>query len=340
MTAHPGHSLLVLSVALLAVAGCGGDNGDSEAEAASSKRLFISIGTAPVVGGFFTMGGALGEVLNANPGTHNWQVTAEATKGSQENIRRLVKGEIELALSNAAITYHAVRGDASWGHPYDVQAVMTLAPNIAQFITKSGSGIDRIEDLKGHRIAVGPAGAGFEQFVQPLLAAHGVTYDDFTPINATQGAAVDMLKDGAVAAAFLGGAVPHPAIVSASATLDIVFIPYEESARTQLAADYEFFDAVNVAGGTYRSREEDFPGMNVGNMHLITAADQDEELIYAITKTLYENSEAVIERAAAGRSINAKNVVRDTGTEFHPGAVRYYKEIGIWPQEEAAEPGP
>lgn len=335
MNAHPGRFLLVLSLGLLAFAGCGG--GD-KGEASSSKRVFISIGTAPVVGGFFTMGGALGEVLNANPGTNGWRVTAEATKGSQENIRRLIKGEIELALSNAAITYHAVRGEATWEQPYDVKAVMTLAPNIAQFITRSGSGIERLEDLKGHRIAVGPAGAGFEQFVQPLLAAHGVTYDDFTPINATQGAAVDMLKDGAVAAAFLGGAVPHPAIVSASATLDIVFIPYEEDARLQLAADYEFFDAVNVAGGTYRSREEDFPGMNVGNMHLIAAADQDEELIYEITKTLYENSAAVVERAAAGRSINAKNVVRDTGTEFHPGAIRFYKEIGIWPEEEAAEP--
>ena len=106
----------------------------------------------------------------------------------------------------------------------------------------------------------------------------------------------------------------------------------------QLAAEYEFFDAVSVPGSTYRSLEDDFPGMNVGNMHLITAADQDEELIYEITKTLFENSAAVVERAAAGRSINAENVVRDTGTEFHPGAVRYYKEIGIWPEEEAAEP--
>ena len=334
MTAHSGRSLLVLSVALLAVAACGGGEG----EAASSQRLFISIGTAPVVGGFFTMGGALGEVLNANPGTNNWQVTAEATKGSQENIRRLIKGEIELALSNAAITYHAVRGDASWQQPYDVKAIMTLAPNIAQFITRQGSGIERIEDLEGHRVAVGPAGAGFEQFVEPLLAAHGVTYDDFTPINATQGAAVDMLKDGAIAAAFLGGAVPHPAIVSASATLDIVFIPYDETARAQLAADYEFFDAVDVPASTYRSLEKDFAGMNVGNMHLITAADEDEELIYEITKTLFENSAAVIERAAAGRSINAENVVRDTGTEFHPGAMRYYREIGIWPEEQAAEP--
>ena len=65
-------------------------------------------------------------------------------------------------------------------------------------------------------------------------------------------------------------------------------------------------------------------------MHLITSAAVDEDLIYELTKTIYENRDAVVQRHAAGRAINPRNVVRDTGTEFHPGAIRYYKEIGIW----------
>ena len=66
-------------------------------------------------------------------------------------------------------------------------------------------------------------------------------------------------------------------------------------------------------------------------MHLIVAADQDEDLVYRITKTIYENRESVTAKHPAGRAINPKNVVRDTGTEFHPGAIRYYQEMGIWP---------
>ena len=71
-------------------------------------------------------------------------------------------------------------------------------------------------------------------------------------------------------------------------------------------------------------------------MQLITSADQSEDLIYELTKTIYENRDKVIEKHAAGRAINPGNVVRDTGTQFHPGAVRFYREIGIWPEQEAS----
>ena len=68
-------------------------------------------------------------------------------------------------------------------------------------------------------------------------------------------------------------------------------------------------------------------------MHLIAAASADEELIYQLTRTIYENRARVTERHAAGRAINPEVVIRHTGTDFHPGAIRYYKEIGIWPEQ-------
>ena len=71
--------------------------------------------------------------------------------------------------------------------------------------------------------------------------------------------------------------------------------------------------------------------MNVGNMQLITRASLDEKTVYEFTKSLYENRAEVVKRHPAGRAINPKNIVRDTGTPFHPGAIRYFKEIGIWP---------
>jgi len=319
-------------VSLLALAGCGG--GEETGDQAGTERRFLSVGAAPPGGTFFQVGGAIAEVLNAHG--EGWQVTNEATKGSQENIRRLAKGELDLALANSAITYFAVRGESGWDRVYPMRTVMTLAPNVALFITSASSGIRTLADVKGKRVVVGPAGAGFEFFVGPLLEAHGVTYDDFTPLNNTQPGAVDMLGDGSAAAAFLGGAVPTASITQASTSQDLFFIPFDTQAIDQLTATFMFFNHATIPAGTYRGQDEDFHGLDVGTMHLITSAGADEELIYELTKIIYENREEVTAKHAAGRAINPANVVRDTGTEFHPGAIRYFKEIGIWPEPEGS----
>ena len=294
------------------------------------KRQFLSVGTAPPGGAFFVVGGAIAEVVNQNAGTLNWEVSAEATKGTQENIRRLVRGELEFALANAAISYFAVRGEGAWKKKHEINTVMTLAPNVALFITPKSSGVKKIADLKGKRVVVGPAGAGFKYFLEPILKAHGVTYEDFTPRYNTQAGSVDMLADGSAAAAFLGGAVPTASITQACASQNILFIPFEEEAKQHLFKTYPFFNAKTIPAETYRGQDEPFNGMNVGAMHLVTSASLDEETVYQFTKTLYENRAQVVERHPAGRAINPKNIVKDTGTSFHPGAIRYYKEIGIW----------
>ena len=332
---HPGSMrrswISFVSISLLSLIACGGGDG-GEGDAAPSQR-FLSVGTAPPGGAFFVVGGAFAEVLNTyGPG---WDVTAEATKGSLENIRRLDSGELDLAVLNAAITYFAVRGEGNWEKAYPLKAIMTLAPNVAVFITPESSGVRSLSDLRGKRVVVGPAGAGWEAFVQPILGAHGVTYDDFEPLNNTQAAAVDNLADGSAAAAFLGGAVPTASVVQATSSQDILIVPFDEEARQTLIQDYPFFYEQVIPGGTYRGQDEDFLGLDVGSMHLAVAAGADEELIYQITKTIYEHREDVTAKHPAGRAINPNNAVRDTGVEFHPGAIRFYREIGIWTDDQS-----
>ncbi len=296
------------------------------------KRQFFSVGTAPPGGAFFVVGGAIAQVVSDNVGDLNWEVAAEATKGTQENIRRLARGELEFALANAAISYFAVRGEGAWKRKQPIRAVMTLAPNVALFITQKSSEVKRLVDLKGKRVVVGPAGAGFEYFLKPILDAHGVTYADFTPLNNTQAGAVNMLADGSAVAAFLGGAVPTASITQAASSQDILFIPFDSKVKERLINDYPFFESATIPAETYRNQDEPFDGMNVGAMHLITSNDLAEEDVYRFTKILYEHRAEVVKKHPAGKAINPKNIVKDTGTTFHPGAVRYYKEIGIWPK--------
>lgn len=317
------NSLLFVILILLLSVGC-----DKE-----QKRQFISIGTAPIGGAFATVGGAIADVVNRNSVDKNWEVTAEGTKGSQENIRLLVKEDrtIEFALANAAISYFAVRGEGAWETPHPIRSVMTLAPNVALFVTRKSSGITTIADMKGKRVVVGPAGAGFEYFLKPILQEHGVTYDDFTPLNDIYSAAVNLLADGSAAAAFIGGAIPTPAVKQASATQNIMFIPFDETAKQVLVEKYPFFLPITIPANAYEKvLTEPFDTMNVGSMHLITSEAVDEKIVYEFTKTLYTHRAEVVKAHKAGNAINPKNVVKDTGTPFHPGAIRYYKEIGIW----------
>lgn len=326
------------------ISGCG-SSGDSDSS--GGGRQYVTLGTAPVGGAFAPVGNAIASVTNEFKGDNDWKVQAQGTKGSQQNIRMLDQGEIQLGMSNSAISYHAARGIGTWDKKYEIRAVVTLAPNVGLFITKKNSGIKSLADLKGKRVTVGPAGAGFEMFLGPLLTAHGVNYGTgdpaFTPMNETYSAAVQLLGDDNADAAFMGGAVPTPAVTQACTSYDISFIPYDETVRQQLIDDYDFYQeavipAKNKDGKpTYKGQEEDFQALNVGSMQLITHADVDEELVYQLTKTIWDNRKEIAKQHKAANAINEQNAARYTGTDFHPGAIRFYQEIGIWPESSAED---
>ncbi len=130
-----------------------------------------------------------------------------------------------------------------------------------------------------------------------------------------------------------GGAIPIPAVKQATANQEIFFIPFDETAKQSLFEKYPFFNPITVRADAYdQVLTEPFETMNVGSMHIITAENADEDMVYNFTKTLYEHRAEVVKAHPVGKFINEKNVVKDVGTPFHPGAIRFYKEIGIWPR--------
>lgn len=328
-------------VAALIVSGCSSGGGSDDGGGKGGETItdgdvkLLNIGTAPLGGTFPIVGGAIAETLNNNKLDINWKFQAEGTKGSQANIRGLDAGELDFALSNSAISYFAVNGEGTWDKKYDIRTVVTLAPNVAMFVTKPDTGVKTIEDLKGKKVVIGPKGAGFEMFVNPILEEHGVTEADFEKRSQPMGPAVGLLGDGEVHAAFLGGAVPAAAISQAAASFEIFLVPFDPATRDTLIEKYPFFDGITVPAEVYGT-ESDYEGLNVGSMHLITSASADEDLVYQTTKSIWENRADIAEQHGAGKAINEKNAARFTGTEFHPGAIKFYKEIGIW--SEADEP--
>ena len=319
-------------VVLSGCSGSGSSTGSSTGGSTGGGRQFVTIGTAPNGGAFAPIGNAIAGVVDSHKGELNWVVKPQGTKGTQENIRMLEAGEIEFGMANAAISYFAVKGEGNWEKPIDVRAVATIAPNVGVFVTTKSSGIATIADLKGKRVVLGPAGAGFDYFLKPLLKAHGVAYEDMTVLNGNYITAVDMIADGKADASFMGGAIPIPAVVQLCASQDVVFLELEPDVGEKLK-EYPFYFSVPIKADAYDDLDKDIVGMNVGSMQLITHAKVADDVVYNLTKLMYENRSEVVEKHPAGKAINPKNVVRDTGTPFHPGAIKFYKEAGIWPEQ-------
>ena len=316
-----GLAALACVIGLSSLPGCNGSSGGE----------FVSIGTAPPGGAFAAVGNGISAVIDQNKGELNWTVTPQETKGTQENIRLLQGGEIEFGMANAGISYFATRGDGAWEKPHEIRSVATMAPNVGLFVTTKSTGITKVSDLKGKRVVLGPAGAGFNYFLEPLLKAHGLEMSDLTALNGNYIQAAEMISDGKADAAFMGGAIPIPAVSQLCSTQDVVFLEFDLNAVDKLK-EYPFYFTVPIPADKYTDLEEDMTGINCGNMHLITHESVDEDTVYNFTKLLYENREQVVEKHPAGKAINPKNVIRDTGTPFHPGAIKFYKEAGLWNQ--------
>ncbi|MBI4481787.1 MAG: TAXI family TRAP transporter solute-binding subunit [Acidobacteria bacterium] len=310
----------------LAAPGCG-RRGDAE----RPTRTFLKLGTAPVGGTFYTIGAALAQVLSrALPQT---QVTAEATAGTGENVRLLDRRRIDLAVTATPTTYHVVRGLKPWSTPIPLRAVITLHRNASVFVSHRGSGILRIPDLKGKRVAVGPAGAGFEHLIGPVLEVYGMSYASFQPIYQGQADSAELLSDGRVDAAFFSGAIPHPSLLQVATSHPVDFVRVDEDKIAELEQRYPYYFRRTLVRGTYPGQTEDLAIVDIGSGQLVTRPDADEGLIYRVARAIYEHREELAEMHPAGREITASRVAQYEGVPFHPGAIRYFREIGVWREQ-------
>lgn len=287
----------------------------------------ISIATGGTGGTYYPYGGGLAELI----GNHieGAEAVAEVTGASVENMGLVWRGDSDLALALADTVYQAYNGtgDFEGRQLENIRALASIYPNAVQIVTLADSGIDSLSDLKGKTVSVGAPGSGTEINAQTLLEANGITYEDFDARRLNFNETADAIRDGDIDAGFWSVGPPTSSIMNLATTRDIhlVGLTDEEIAKAKEAEPV--FAAYQLKAGLYEGMDEAVQSIGVPNV-LAVSSEMDEELAYQITKVLFEYTDELIAIHPAANDTTVEFSVESTPVAFHPGALRYYEEVG------------
>lgn len=326
--------LIVFALSTLLV-GCGTkqesqpqENGQGEEKKAEVKELLMATGGTG--GTYYPLGGAIADVWNKN--VEGVNVTVQSTGASVENLRLLGSKETELAMAMNGPAQAASKGEGD-DFPQAIDnfaAVGVIYPEVMQIIAPKDTGIKTVADLKGKRVSLGPAGSGTASAAVKILEAFDLDPDkDIEKFQDTFADAARKLKDGQLDAAFAVLAVPAGNVVDITTSTPVTIVGIEGEGLEKLLESSPAFTPFEIPGGTYKGQDE--VAHTVSQWAALYAQkDLPEDLIYNLTKTMYEMKDEISKGHARGDQITIDNAIKGIApVPFHPGAERYYKEKGV-----------
>ncbi len=290
---------------------------------------FLSFGTGSPAGTYYFLGAGFSSIINNNvPGV---RVAAESTAASTENARLMIRGEMELGLACMG-TLSDLKAQGM-----DVDKVRLVAvghTSDTHWIVRKNSPIRSISDFKGKVIGVGPAGSATLNIYSKkhLQTGWGLTFDDFSPKYISFSEVARGIRDNTIDAGIIAAGAPLASVMELARDIPIRLIETEPEVLKHLRVEYSNVVPLVIPAGTYEGIDEDVHTYTLPQMWLCRT-DLDEELVYQIIKAVYENKEEKNAIHPLARMYTIENAFRGTPgvpVGFHPGAIRYYKEKGIW----------
>lgn len=294
------------------------------AGAQATGKKFIAIGTGGTGGGNYVAGAAITSVLNKHmPGAN---ATAEATAGTVENIRRVQSKEMLVGFATGDSAFYATRGEREFKNKFpDLRAMFRAQDSIYMLLARKDAGISSIADLKGKRVSIGPKGGGLSAAATLVFEAHGLKLADFQPAYVSYAETATGLQDKTLDAGYF--VASGSAAQDITNTVDVVAIPFDTTIIEGLVKQYPFFAAGTIPGGVYKGIPKPVPTWNTPLL-VITHKDADAQLIYDITKTVYSHQKELLQITPLGEYFTTANAVTAIAIPFHPGAEKYFREVG------------
>lgn len=282
----------------------------------------LRIGTASQGGVYYPIGQGISNLVTNH--AEGLTMVPVVTQGSAQNPRLVDTGEVALGLTNANLALLAIEGKGPYkGKPLKIAAVAALHPSVLHMFAHADSPITDFEDIKGKRVAVGPAGGGTLSFLQRLLEAHGMSISDITPSFLSYNDGFSQLGDGKVDAAFALAGYPTSAVTQARATNKLKAIRIDGTKLNGMVEKYPHYRAVTIPKDVYRLTD-DATTLGVNNL-LITHTDMPEEQVYKIAKALFEHLDEFRAENANARQIDPDQS-RKLPIPLHQGAARYLNQ--------------
>jgi TRAP transporter TAXI family solute receptor len=293
------------------------------AQAADVQLILATGGTA---GTYYPFGGAMAKIWNSKiPGMN---VTAQTSGASAENVRLINKKEVELALVQSDTLDFAYNGTEAFKEPLKaMSAVAVLYPEVIQLVVAADSPIKSFADLKGKKVGVGAPGSGTEANFRQLMDVYGMKKDDFDMRFLSFSESAEQFKDRHIDAFIATSGVPNPAVMDVSTTQEVRLLDIPADIIAKLTAKYTFLAGVTVPANTYKGVTGDIKTVAV-NAVLIAGSALKDDVVYNLTKALFENQPELAQAHAKGALLNLKTAVKGVSIPYHPGAVKYYKEKG------------
>lgn len=294
--------------------------------AAAPQRLIIA--TAGVSGSYYPFGGAIAKIWTSKL-KDVVSVAAQATGGAIENTKLMENGEVELALTQNDLADYSWNKLHMFTKEYRKQrAVATLFPEVIHIFTLRSSGINSIEALKGKKISLSQQGSGGLVNSEQILGYYGLAVKDVQPFYLSNVDAVDRMKDGLLDAIFVTTGAPNATYQDLCFSKDVQLLSIPDKDVEKIIAKYPFYSKYTIPKGDYDKQTGDITAVTVQAV-LIASIDLDAEVVYKLTKTLWENQPELVTAMAKAKFMDPKNPFKSVTIPLHPGAEKYYKEIGM-----------
>jgi hypothetical protein len=298
-----------------------------------AKTTFVTIGTGGITGVYYPTGGAIARIVNKKRKVYGIRCTVESTGGSVFNVNAIMAGDLEFGVVQSDRQFQAMKGLAEWkekGPQKDLRAVFTIHPESITLVAADDAGIKSINDLRGKRVNIGNPGSGQRQNSIDGLMNAGINYEKDLKAEGVKAAeAPGLLQDGRIDAFFYTVGHPSGAIKEATAgRRKVHFVPI--TGVDKLLQKYPYyakaFIPIKLYPGATNTKDVETFGVKAT---FVTSAKVPDQVVYAITKEVFDNFEAFKKLHPAYQVLTKENMLEGMSAPIHPGAMKYYKEAGL-----------